>query len=78
MAITIAAATAIKALAPGVASTGPVSIPGLQTGDFVLRVIPDGFTSGFEDVISVNDQIQQLSNLDWSSVTLTFYLLRGV
>jgi hypothetical protein len=73
-----AAATAIKATATGATSAGVVSIPGLAIGDLLLVVDPPGFAQGFEEVVSVANQIQQTANLDWSTVDFTFYLLRGV
>jgi hypothetical protein len=73
-----AAATVIKATAPGVTAAGPISIPGLHVGDALVLVEPAGFASGLEQIVTVADQLQQLSNFDWSSEDFTFYLLRGV
>lgn len=72
------AATVIRCSAPGSNGTGPVSIPGLQVGDTVMRSIPDGFVAGMEATVSVADQLQQNANLDWSTLTITWYLIRGV
>lgn len=76
--VTTNTATIIKAQAVGATSAGPVSIPGLQPGDVLVSVAPRGFEQGYEEVVSGADQLQQTANLDWSTVTLTFYLLRGV
>ncbi|WP_157661681.1 hypothetical protein [Burkholderia ubonensis] len=75
-----ASATVIKATAHGSSTNGPVSIPGLQVGDVLTQVVPYGFGpgQGFETVVSVASELQQLANLDWSLVDFTFYLLRGV
>ena len=73
-----AAATVIKATAPGATAAGPISIPGLLAGDVVVQMDPAGFGSGVEEIVTVPDQLQQIANLDWSTVTFTFYLLRGV
>ncbi|WP_157378411.1 hypothetical protein [Burkholderia ubonensis] len=78
MATTTGAANIVKASAQGLSAAGSVSVPGLQPGDVLLRVMPDGFTSGFESVVSVAGQIQQTADLDWSSLNFTFYLIRGV
>lgn len=73
------AATIIKATAPGATSATSISIPGLQVGDVLIQVVPYGFPpgGGFESVVSVADELQQLANLDWSTVDFTFYLVRG-
>ncbi|MGN6657080.1 MAG: hypothetical protein ACTHJ9_17305 [Rhodanobacter sp.] len=71
-----AAATVIKATSTGLSKSGALSIPGLQVGDLLVKVIPASFA--FEQVVSVQDQLQQQDSLDWSSVNFTFYLLRGV
>jgi hypothetical protein len=75
-----ATATVIKATATGATVAGPISIPGLQVGDVLVQVMPYGFPpgQGFEDVVSIAGELQQLQNLDWSTVDFTFYLLRGV
>lgn len=80
MTLTTAAATVVKATANGSANGGAISIPGLQVGDVFLQAVPYGFPPGqaFEQVVSVADQFQQLPALDWSSVSFTFYFLRGV
>jgi hypothetical protein len=77
---TAASATIVKATAAGATAAGGISIPGLQVGDLLINVIPYGFFAGrdFEDTVSVADEIQQLGMPDWSSLTFTFYLLRGV
>ncbi|QTO49460.1 hypothetical protein [Burkholderia latens] len=78
MATTTNTATIVKAIFSGGTGAGPVPVPGLNAGDVMLRVVPDGFTDGFEPVISTVGQIQQNASLDWSSVQFTAYLLRGV
>jgi hypothetical protein len=62
----------------GSTGNGPVNVDGLNAGDVMLRCVPNGFTDGFEPVVSVSGQIQQNANLDWSTVHFTAYLLRGV
>lgn len=71
-----ASATVIKATSTGLSRAGALSIPGLQVGDLLVKVIPASFA--FEQAVSVQDQLQQHDNLDWSAVDFTFYLLRGV
>jgi len=73
-----ASATVVKATSYGNTTAGPLSIPGLQVGDVLIKVMPNGFDGGFENVVSVADQIQQLTALDWSPVNLEFILIRGV
>jgi hypothetical protein len=75
---TNAAATAVKAIFAGLTENGSVSVPGLEVGDVLLRLEPFGFLTGFEGVVSVADQLQQTTTLDWSPVTFTAYFLRGV
>ena len=72
-----AQATVIHATCQGLAVPGSLNIPGLQIGDVVMKIIPAGFESGFEGVISAADQLQQSTSLDWSSIDFIFYLLRG-
>ncbi|MBR8165649.1 hypothetical protein KDW98_31415 [Burkholderia vietnamiensis] len=73
-----APATVIKATCQGLSSSGALSIPGLQIGDVVIKIQPAGFDGGFEDAVSIAGQLQQTTNLDWSPVAFTFYLLCGV
>lgn len=73
-----ATATVIKATCQGAISAGSLSIPGLQPGDTTIKIIPFGFDSGFESVVSISGQLQQTATFDWSSVDFTFYFLRGV
>ena len=73
-----AAATAIKATANGATSAGAVSVPGLAVGDVLMVADPPGFAQGFEEIVSVANELQQTAALDWSTVDFTFYLLRGV
>lgn len=78
MTTTTNTATIVKATFNGGTGAGPVSVSGLNAGDVMLRCVPDGFTDGFEPVISISGQIQQTASLDWSSMLFTVYLLRGV
>ncbi|WP_175692953.1 hypothetical protein [Burkholderia ambifaria] len=78
MTTTTNTATIVKATFNGGTGAGPVTVAGLNVGDVMVRCVPDGFTDGFEPVISVAGQIQQNASLDWSSVQFTAYLLRGV
>jgi hypothetical protein len=73
-----AAATVIKVTANGAVTTGAVGVPGLAIGDALMLVDPPGFVQGFEQIVTVSNQLQQTVPLDWSSVNFTFYLLRGV
>ncbi|WP_105132349.1 hypothetical protein [Burkholderia sp. BE12] len=73
-----AGATVIKATCQGLSEPGGLNIAGLQIGDLVVAIIPGGFESGFEKVVSVAGQLQQSMDRDWSPVDFTFYLLRGV
>jgi hypothetical protein len=56
---------------------GPVSVPGLKVGDVVLLTLPSASTV-FESVISTDDEIRQLFDVDFSQTPMTLYLLRGV
>jgi hypothetical protein len=67
-----------EVVTPGNTGEGALSLPGLKAGNAILRIIPEGFETGFEAVVTVDDQFQQLSSFDWSTVSLTLYLLRGV
>lgn len=80
MTVSTSPATIVKASAPGGTGIGPISIPGLQVGDVVIRSIPDGFADAtvVEEVVTVADELQQTSFADLSSVVFTWYLLRGV
>lgn len=74
-----ATATVIKITFTGLSDDGTISIQGLQPGDLMLRLVPDGFIQGYEEVVSTADQLQQLNgHLDWSPINFTAYLLRGV
>lgn len=72
------AAIAVKATSNGNTSSGNISIPGLLAGDVLVKVIPNGFDMGFEDVVSNNDSLVQIASLDWSPVIFTFIFMRGV
>lgn len=84
-----APAIAVKATFSGATASGAISVPGLQTGDVIVAGTFTGgttttpsdwspFSSGYEKVITVADEIQQMTSGDWSSLTFTLYLLRGV
>jgi len=76
--------TLIKVTFTGIAGPGSISVPGLQVGDVVLSgrgySNPNwaGFETTFESIVSVADQLQQLSYTDFSSAPFTLYLIRGV
>ncbi|UEP31611.1 hypothetical protein [Burkholderia sp. B21-007] len=78
MTTTTNTATIVKATFNGGTGAGAVAVSGLNVGDVMVRCVPDGFTSGFEPVISVAGQIQQNAAPDWSSVQFIGYFLRGV
>lgn len=75
--VTSGPATIVKAIFTGNASAGPISMSGVNSGDVLVRCMPDGFVSGFEPVVSVTGQLQQTNSYDWSSVAFTAYFLRG-
>jgi hypothetical protein len=78
--INVASATVVKVTTIGSNGAGPISIPGLEVGDALALILPYGFISGFsfEGVVSTAGQLQQLQNLDWTTVDFTLYFLRGV
>ncbi|WP_146125771.1 hypothetical protein [Burkholderia ambifaria] len=78
MAAIVSSVLLVQATFCGGSSTGSISVPGLNAGDVLLRFAPGGFEYGFEPVVSLADQIQQNAALDWSSVLITAYFLRGV
>ncbi|WP_175946597.1 hypothetical protein [Burkholderia pyrrocinia] len=78
MSVSTGQATVVKAVFNGSATGGPIDVPGLNVGDVMVQCIPAGFTGGFEAVVSVVDQLQQTSTLDWSPAQFTAYFLRGV
>lgn len=62
---------------------GAVSVSGLKVGDLVIfyRQSPGGWGQpggSFESVISVADEIQQLSSSDYSAQNFTILMLRAV
>ena len=68
----------VKAEFTGQSSSGAISVPGLQVGDTAI-VDLNGHNvigSSFEQIISVADQIQQLSGSDLSSQTYKFFMVR--
>lgn len=73
----------------GNTSAGGISVPGLKVGDVVVGgtysyqgVLQNWgpYSNQFEATISIADQIQQqnVNNMDWSNLTFTVYLLRGI
>lgn len=73
----------LRAVFTGGAAAGPISVPGVKAGDIMLQFangagyIGDSiFESG--TTITVDDQIQQIQNVNYSGITLTLYLLRWV
>jgi hypothetical protein len=76
----------VKATFPGRNGSGTISVPGLKAGDVVLNVTggggiytaaSNGGTSPWEFIISVDDEIQQIQNADFSPVTIEAVLFRG-
>jgi hypothetical protein len=67
----------------GLASSGGVSVTGLLVGDIILNGSVEGlsewpnFEALFEPVVSVNNELQQLSG-DLTGVSFTVYLIRPV
>jgi hypothetical protein len=68
--------TIIRATFTGGAAYGPVSVPGVKAGDVVFA--SKNFQSLFEAFASADDQIEQIANVDYSTVQITLYLMRGV
>jgi hypothetical protein len=62
----------------GVAAPGPVAFPGAQVGDAVSSVtnltVPGNATGIFETVITVKNQIQQITAVDESAVVFLVLL----
>jgi hypothetical protein len=69
---------AVKATAFGLPSSGSISIEGLNVGDLLIQVVPREFVEGYEQIVSIQDQLKQIKDLDWSPVELTFYFIRGI
>jgi len=62
---------------------GPVSLPGARVGDFVTRIESltgnlQDFRPLYEQVISVDDEIQQSVTTPLSSYTFTAVLVRAI
>lgn len=63
---------------------GAISVPGLKVGDLITFIsfnsagfdVPNG--GKIESVVSVNDEIQQTANVDWTGVPFTILFLRSV
>jgi hypothetical protein len=67
----------VKADFVGAVQCGPVAVPGLKVGDVVLLTMPNA-SAVFEPIVSADDEIQQIVNVDFSQTPMTFYLMRGV
>lgn len=78
MTVSMSTATILKTEFPGGTGIGPIYIDGLQVGDVIVALVPDSFMNWFEQVVSVDGQLQQTLDHDGSSVTFTAYLIRGV
>jgi hypothetical protein len=63
----------VKAVFYGRNGVGAVSVPGLEVGDAVFYGDPSGL---YEGVISVSDEIQQITTHDYSAVERTIFLIR--
>jgi hypothetical protein len=74
---TSGSATVIHATFQGLATPGGISIPGLLVGDVVVSIIPSPFQPGFEQIVSVADQLQQITTENWSTMNFVVYLIRG-
>lgn len=66
----------------GLSSPGAVSVPGLKVGDWVVMTAPAGNIPqfgglDFENVVSVDDQLQQTSPADLSPYTFKSVFFRG-
>jgi hypothetical protein len=72
----------LSAMFGGLSGSGSVSVPGLKVGDKLIWLqSPQGGPAqvgGFEIIISVNNQIQQLSASDLSAHTFNAIFARGV
>lgn len=66
----------------GRSSIGAISLPGARVGDKVsssyITYPSESYNGTFEITISVDDQIQQISNLDYSTYTFIVTLLRPI
>lgn len=68
----------------GNSGTGAISAPGVKVGDYVtgaFLIRPLSPTnvepySSIEGIVSVDDEIQQLENSNWSTYTLDIFLVR--
>lgn len=76
----------IKTQFNGITGSGIISAPGLVTGDVVLRIVADAgsgpiygesWASGFEPVVTVDDEIKQVTETEWTTLAITAYFLRA-
>lgn len=64
------------------ATSGAISIPGLKIGDIIVdglvngMAVWSGFETSFENVVSANDQLQQLNVNNLTGLTFVIYLVR--
>lgn len=66
---------------PGSYGPAAISAPGLKVGDFSVQVSPSSGGPLFENVISVDDEIQYVASMgfgDNSGNTYDFVFIRGV
>lgn len=71
----------IKAEFLGRDGAGPVSVPGLKVGDVVIMYSNDNHERteiAYECTITVDDEIHQFYQGNWSGDTFVMVLLRGV
>lgn len=68
----------VKAEFNGRNGSGAISVPGLQVGDTAIVDLNGHNVIGgsFEQIVSVADEIQQLSGSDLSGQTYRFFLVR--
>lgn len=71
--------TTIKATFSGGTAAGAISVPGVKVGDVIVQIADAGDTARpgyFENMVSVDDEIQQFNSNDFSSITFTAVLVR--
>ena len=75
-------ASLVHASFNGGTAAGAISVPGLKAGDRVFSVLENGSAANlaqgtFEQVVSVDDEFQQIDAADLSSLALDVLLVRG-
>jgi len=76
---TFSSTTVMKVTFSGRATSGAISVVGVKVGDVIVRITDPGNTSidsYFEGMVSVDDEIQQNTNNDFSTLTFTGVLVR--